>query len=114
MVYYDKLTFPINFSIESGDLFIEVEETRGIDQKGMLLIEYFAEERTFLQNIVFFSGSRHAWIGFNYDGRDIPNVVYVELDDGDGNTLHMIAETFTEFVRKLGDRGKHINEIEFE
>lgn len=110
-VNYDKRAFPVDFAVESGDVFIEVEEIMGIDKDGMLLSEYLAEEWGLPRNIVLFSGSGHAWIGFNYDGRDIPNIIYVEPDDGDGNNLHVIAETFTEFISKLDDPENYMEDI---
>lgn len=113
-VNYEKRAFPVDFNLESGDVFIEVESIMGIDKEGILLSESLAEEWDLPSNIVFFSGSGHAWIGFNYEDRDIPNVVYVESDDGDGNNLHIIAETFTEFVSKLNDPENYDEEIEFE
>lgn len=113
-VNYEKRAFPVDFNIESGAVFIDVENIMGIDKEGILLSQYFAEEWNLPSNIVLFSGSGHAWIGFNYDGRDVPNVVYVEPDNGDGNNFHVIAETFTEFVSKLDDPEKYDEEIEFE
>lgn len=110
----DKRAFLVDFSLESGDVFIEVEEIMGIDQEGILLSEYLAEEWDLPKSIILFSGSGHAWVGFNYDGRDIPNIVYVEPDDGDGNNFHVIAKTFTEFVSKLDDPDKFLEEIDFE
>lgn len=109
-VNYNKRAFPVDFRIESGDLFIEVEEIMGIDEEGILLSGYLAAEWDLPKNIILFAGNGHAWIGFNYDGRDIPNVVYVEPDDGDGNNFHVIAETFTEFVSLLDDPEKYIEE----
>jgi len=64
------------------------------------------------KDLVLFSGGGHAWIGFNYAGREIPNVVYVEPDDGDGNNFHVIAESFTEFLSKLDDTKKYVEDIE--
>lgn len=113
-VNYDKRAFPVDFSLESGDVFIEVEEIMGIDKEGILLSEYLAEEWDLPEDIILFSGSGHAWIGFNYDGQDIPNIVYVEPDDGDGNNFHVIAETFTDFVSKLDDPEKYIEDIDLE
>ena len=107
-VNYTKRAFPVDFSLNSGDLFIKVEEIMGIHEEGILLSEYLAEEWDLPKNLVLFSGSGHAWIGFNYAGRDIPNVVYVEPDDGDGNNFHVLAESFTEFLSKLDDPEKDI------
>ena len=107
-VHYHKRAFPVDFSIESGDVFIEVEELMGIHEEGILLSEYFIQEWNLPKNLVLFSGSGHAWIGFNYAGREIPNVVYVEPDDGDGNNFHVIAESFTEFLSRLDDPDKYI------
>ena len=109
-VHYNKRAFPVDFSIESGDVFIEVEEIKGLDAEGILLSEYLIQEWDLPQNLLLLSGSGHAWIGFNYDERDIPNIVYVEPDEGDGNNFHVLADTFTEFVRKLDDPEKYIEE----
>ena len=109
-VNYDKRAFPVDFSIESGDIFIEVEEIMGIHEEGLLSSTYLAEEWDLPQNLVLFSGSGHAWVGFNYDGRVIPNIVYVEPDNGDGTKFHVIAETFSEFVSKLDDPENYIEE----
>ena len=43
-VNYDKRAFPVDFSIESGDIFIEVEEIMGIHEEGLLSSTYLAEE----------------------------------------------------------------------
>lgn len=104
---YEKQAFPVAFTVESGDAFIEVDEILGIDEEGILLSQYLAEEWDLPPNLVLFAGSGHAWVGFNYEGRDTPNIVYVEPDDGDGNNLHVIAETFTEFIGKLDDPEKY-------
>ncbi|WP_342514084.1 SMI1/KNR4 family protein [Sporosarcina sp. FSL K6-1522] len=109
-VNYNKRAFPVDFSIESGDIFIEVEEIKGLDAEGILQSEYLVEEWDLPQNLLLFSGSGHAWVGFNYDGRDIPNIVYAEPDEGDGNNFHVLADTFTEFVQKLDDPEKYIEE----
>ncbi|QUW20562.1 SMI1/KNR4 family protein [Sporosarcina sp. Marseille-Q4063] len=109
-INYDKRAFPIDFNIESGDAFIEVEEIMGVHEEGILLSEYLIQEWDLPRNLVLFAGSGHAWLGFNYEGRDIPNVVYVEPDDGgDGNNFHVIAETFTEFISKLDDPDKYFD-----
>jgi hypothetical protein len=109
-VNHTKRAFPVDFNIESGDAFIEVEEIMGIHEEGILLSEYLAGEWDLPKKLVLFAGSGHAWIGFNYDGRDIPNVVYVEPDDGDGNNFHVIAETFTDFISRLDDPNKYIED----
>ena len=106
-VNYTKRAFPVDFSLESGDVFIEVEEIMGIHEEGILLSDYFAQEWNLPKDLVLFSGGGHSWIGFNYARRKIPNVVYVEPDDGDGNNFHVIAETFTEFLSKLVDPDKY-------
>ncbi|WP_172370340.1 SMI1/KNR4 family protein [Sporosarcina jiandibaonis] len=106
-VNYDKRAFPVDFNIESGDVFIEVVEIMGVHEEGILLSEYLAQEWDLPRNLVLFAGSGHAWAGFNYEGRDTPNVVYVEPDDGDGNNFHVIAESFTEFLSKLADPNKY-------
>ncbi|MCM3744697.1 SMI1/KNR4 family protein [Sporosarcina luteola] len=93
--------FPADFQIESGDAFIEVEEIMGVNEGGILLSDYFIQEWGLPDQLVLFSGSGHAWLAFNYEGRDTPNVVYVEPDDGNGNNYHVLAESFTEFVGKL-------------
>lgn len=93
--------FPADFPIESGDDFIEVEEIMGVNEEGILLSDYFIQEWGLPQRLVLFAGCGHAWLAFNYDGRETPNVVYVEPDDGDGNNFHVLAESFTEFVDKL-------------
>ncbi|MCM3638644.1 SMI1/KNR4 family protein [Sporosarcina luteola] len=93
--------FPADFQIESGDVFIEVEEIMGVNEEGILLSDYFIQEWGLPQQLVLFAGSGHAWLAFNYENRDTPNVVYVEPDDGDGNNFHVLAESFTEFVDKL-------------
>lgn len=108
-VSYTKRAFPVDFSIESGDPFIEVKEIMGIHEEGILLSEYLAQEWDLPKKLVLFAGSGHAWVGFNYEGRDIPNVVYVEPDDGDENSFHVIAKSFTDFISKLDDPDKYID-----
>ncbi len=93
--------FPVEFSIESGDQFIVVEEIMGANEEGLMLSDYFIGEWELPKELVLFSGSGHAWVGFNYENREIPNVVYVEPDDGDGNNFHVLADTFDEFISKL-------------
>ena len=85
------------------------KEIMGLREDGILQSEYLAQEWDFPGNLVLFAGSGHAWLGFNYEERDIPNVVYVEPDDGDGNNFHVIAETFAEFISKLDDPDKYID-----
>jgi len=93
--------FPVEFSIESGDQFIAVEEIMGANEEGLMLSDYFIGEWELPEELVLFSGSGHAWVGFNYENREIPNVVYVEPDDGDGNKFHVLADTFDELISKL-------------
>lgn len=93
--------FPVDFSIESGDQFIVIEEVMGANEEGLMMSDYFIKEWDLPEELVLFSGSGHAWVGFNYENREFPNVVYVEPDDGNGNNFHVIADTFTEFVSKL-------------
>ncbi|WHT47287.1 SMI1/KNR4 family protein [Sporosarcina thermotolerans] len=93
--------FPVDFPIESGDGFIMVEEIMGANEEGLLLSDYFILECGLPEGLVLFSGSGHAWVGFNYKNREVPNVVYVESDEGSGNNLHVIADTFTEFINML-------------
>lgn len=96
-----KRGFPVDFPIESGDSFIDVEEIMGANEEGLLLSDYFIQEWELPEQLILFSGSGHAWVGFNYENRVIPNVVYVEPDDGEGHNFHVLANTFTEFVNKL-------------
>ncbi|WP_339254108.1 SMI1/KNR4 family protein [Sporosarcina sp. FSL W8-0480] len=93
--------FPVDFSIESGDQFIVIEEIMGANEEGLMMSNYFIKEWDLPEELVLFSGSGHAWVGFNYKNREFPSVVYVEPDDGNGNNFHVIADTFTEFVSKL-------------
>lgn len=93
--------FSVDFSIESGDQFIMVEEIMGANEEGLMLSDYFIEEWDLPKELVLFSGSGHAWVGFNYENREVPNVVYVEPDNGDGNNFHVLADTFNEFISKL-------------
>lgn len=95
--------FPVSFPIESGDSFIAIEEIMGADEEGLLLSDYLIEEWGLPEKLVLFSGSGHAWVGFNYENGDVPNIVYAEPDEGEGHNLHVIADTFTEFVSKLTD-----------
>ncbi|WOV87429.1 SMI1/KNR4 family protein [Sporosarcina oncorhynchi] len=93
--------FRVDFPIESGDDFIAVEELMGASEEGLMQSDYFTQEWDLPKQLVLFSGSGHAWIGFNYENREIPNIVYVEPDDGNGNNFHVLADTFTEFIGKL-------------
>ncbi|MHA6260563.1 SMI1/KNR4 family protein [Sporosarcina sp. CAU 1771] len=93
--------FPVEFAIESGDPFIMVEEIMGANEEGLLVSDSFIGEWDLPEELVLFSGSGHAWVGFNYENREIPNVAYVEPDDGDGNNFHVLADTFEEFISKL-------------
>lgn len=94
-------TFPVGFLIESGDDFIEIDEIMGANEEGLMHSNFFIREWGLPENLVLFVGSGHAWVGFNYENRDIPNVIYVEPDDGNGHNFHVLADTFTEFVSKL-------------
>lgn len=100
-VQLEKRRFPVDFPIESGDTYIEVEEIMGAHEEGLLRSDYFIQEWGLPEQLVLFAGSGHAWIGFNYENQETPNVVYVEPDDGNGHNFHVIAHTFTEFVEKL-------------
>ncbi|MDN4608565.1 SMI1/KNR4 family protein [Sporosarcina highlanderae] len=93
--------FLVDFPIESGDHFILLEEIMGANEEGLMLSDYFIEEWGLPGELVLFSGSGHAWVGFNYENREIPNVAYVEPDEGNGNNFHVLADTFTEFMSKL-------------
>ncbi len=91
---YTKQAFPVDFSLESGDVFIEVEEIMGIHEEGILLSDYFAQEWDLPKDLVLFSGGGHAWIGFNYAGREIQMWCMSKLDDGDGNNFQCYRRIF--------------------
>ncbi|MDW0113228.1 SMI1/KNR4 family protein [Sporosarcina saromensis] len=101
VVQAEKRGFPVDFPIESGDPYIDVEEIMGANEEGLLMSDYFIQEWGLPEQLVLFAGSGHAWVGFNYENPETPNVVYVEPDDGNGHNFHVIAHTFTEFVEKL-------------
>ncbi|WP_170138838.1 SMI1/KNR4 family protein [Oceanobacillus chungangensis] len=97
--YIKRTVFPIDFSTESVEDYIEVDSIFGIGEDGILDSEYLIKEWELPNDLVLLNGEGHTWVAMDYRGKTKnPSIVYIDVEE---EVEFQIARSFSEFIERL-------------